>query len=295
MDKVRAAALMPATMGPDRTDAPMLSRSMKLRAVAWDIDGTLVDSEPLHHEALVHGTLRWGVDLSDLPSQAFRGLHVGDVWAKLRHRMPEDLTQAEWHAAVIGHYVEHRSRVTHIPGAVATIEALAALGIPQVCVSNSNGPVIQANLDSLGVARHMRFVISLDDVSAGKPDPEPYRTACERLGLPPASVLAVEDSVTGATSASRAGLPVAFVSLIDEPAPPAASAIADLRSIAALFGGDPGLTGPAPGQRQCSRYSVWTVLTSLGEISRLCATRIECRGPSMLVFQNARKLFSSGK
>jgi HAD superfamily hydrolase (TIGR01509 family) len=215
----------------------VLSRSMNLRAVAWDVDGTLVDSEPLHHEALVHGTRRWGVDLSDLPSQAFRGLHMEDVWAALRHRLPDDLTPADWHASILSHYIEHRARIAHIPGAVATIEALAARGIPQVCVSNSGRAVIAAHLDALGVARHMRFIVSLDDVSAGKPDPEPYRTACEGLDLPPASVLAVEDSVTGALSASRAGLPVAFVSLTEEAAPAGAAAIADLSAISDLFAG----------------------------------------------------------
>ncbi|WP_216073394.1 hypothetical protein, partial [Acinetobacter baumannii] len=61
------------------------------RAVAWDIDGTLVDSEPRHHRALLAASLRWGADFSDLPDQAFRGVHMGDVWDVLRHRLPGDL------------------------------------------------------------------------------------------------------------------------------------------------------------------------------------------------------------
>ncbi len=61
-----------------------------IRAIAWDIDGTLIDSEPLHHEALVHASLQFGVDLRDLPSEAYQGVHIGDVWIALRDRLPQD-------------------------------------------------------------------------------------------------------------------------------------------------------------------------------------------------------------
>ena len=208
---------------------------MSFAAIAWDVDGTLVDSEPLHHAALLAGTRHWGVDLSDLSDQAFRGVHMGDVWTALRPRLPDDLEQAKWLAASETHYIDNRFALAGLPGAIETIEALAARGIPQVCVSNSSRPIVEANLDALGIARHMSFVITIDDVAAGKPDPEPYRMACARLGLPASSVLAVEDSVTGAISAHRAGLTVAFC------APPADDLLrdtiltTDLRDLIGLF------------------------------------------------------------
>jgi HAD superfamily hydrolase (TIGR01509 family) len=193
------------------------TRISKLRAVAWDVDGTLVDSEPLHHAALLAGSRRWDVDLSDLPGEAFRGIHMGDVWTMLRPRLPESLAQAEWMAAITDHYIDNRRSLAPLPGALETIEALAARNIPQVCVSNSHRRIVEANLDALGIASHMRFLVAIDDVAAGKPDPEPYRRACAKLGLEPGAVLAVEDSATGALSAFRAGLPVAFC--IAPPAP----------------------------------------------------------------------------
>ena len=81
-----------------------------------------------------------------------------------------------------------------------------ALGVAQACVSNSGRAVVDANLDALGIRQTMAFSISLDDVSAGKPDPEPYREAARRFALPPAAVVAVEDSGAGARSARAAGL-----------------------------------------------------------------------------------------
>jgi HAD superfamily hydrolase (TIGR01509 family) len=65
---------------------------------------------------------------------------------------------------------------------------------------------VDANLAALGILDHISFSISLDDVAEGKPSPIPYHLACARLGAEPATVLAIEDSRSGALSARRAGL-----------------------------------------------------------------------------------------
>ena len=56
------------------------------RAVAWDIDGTLIDSEPLHQRALVAASAALGDDLSDIEPEAFRGVHAVDIWKALKPR-----------------------------------------------------------------------------------------------------------------------------------------------------------------------------------------------------------------
>jgi HAD superfamily hydrolase (TIGR01509 family) len=180
------------------------------RAVAWDVDGTLVDSEPLHHRALLAASLERGVDLSDLPDQHFRGLHVADVWTALRPRMPADLDRAEWFAAINAYYIANSADLKPLAGVVETIATLAARGVDQVCVSNSHRPVVRANLEALGLSAYIAFAITLEDVHNGKPDPEPYRCAVERLQLQPNEVLAVEDSKTGVVSAIAAGMSVAL-------------------------------------------------------------------------------------
>jgi len=84
------------------------------------------------------------------------------------------------------HRKQRRSKP--LPGVVQTVAALAARGIPQVCVSNSNRPLTRANLAALGLSSYLAFAISLDDVSNGKPDPEPYLRVVERLQLQPNEV-----------------------------------------------------------------------------------------------------------
>ena len=72
----------------------------RLRAVAWDIDGTLADSEGLHHRALTAVSAALGADLSDLPDRAFTGVHMLDVWTALRPRFPTTLSREAWLAAI---------------------------------------------------------------------------------------------------------------------------------------------------------------------------------------------------
>jgi HAD superfamily hydrolase (TIGR01509 family) len=129
-----------------------------------------------------------------------------DVWEALRPRFPRRLAETEWLGAIEDFYVAHRAEIAPMPEAVETIRILTELGAMQVCVSNSGRRVVDANLQALGVGEHIRFSISLDDVAAGKPNPEPYLSACRKLRLEPAEVVAVEDSPSGARSARAAGL-----------------------------------------------------------------------------------------
>jgi len=205
-----------------------------MRAVAWDIDGTLIDSEPLHHRALLAASLALGTDLSDLPDQAFRGIHMHEVWDLLRPRLRENLTQDEWLRAIDEHYAANLDALVPIVDAVATVRALDAIGVPQACVSNSGRAVVDANLAALGIADIIRFSISFDDVTEGKPSPQPYLLACERLGLPPGEVVAVEDSRSGALSARRAGLVVVGYAPQDAPLEDVDASISDFTQFAGL-------------------------------------------------------------
>jgi HAD superfamily hydrolase (TIGR01509 family) len=180
-----------------------------LRAVAWDIDGTLVDSEGLHHRALSAVSANHGADLSDLPDRAFSGIHILDVWTALRPRFSSALAREQWLAEIDVFYARHAAEIAPMPEAIASVREISARGLPQVCVSNSNRAIVDANLDALGLGEAFAFSLSLDDVAAGKPDPAPYREACRRLALAPKTVLAVEDSIAGMRSARAAGLFVA--------------------------------------------------------------------------------------
>ncbi|EKF20623.1 HAD family hydrolase [Nitratireductor pacificus] len=180
-----------------------------LLAVAWDIDGTLIDSEPLHHRALLAASTAHGVDLSGDPKDRFVGVHMNDVWTALQPLYPPSLSRERWQTAINRFYCEAASSLEPMPNARRVIETLSGLGVPQICVSNSGRAVVDANIARLGIAPFLAGAISLDDLTNGKPAPEGYLLAAQRLGVPAQAVLAVEDSGTGLAAARAAGLSTA--------------------------------------------------------------------------------------
>ena len=191
------------------SNTPPAAPQRGLKAVAWDIDGTLIDSEGLHQRALMACSAKLGADLSDITEDEFRGVHLSEIWTKLAPRFRADVDRARWVNAIHDYYIERTSELQAIEGARETVAALAELGVLQGCVSNSGRRIVDANLAALGLDRYFGFTLSFNDFERGKPDPAPFRLAAQRFGLPPAAVVAVEDSATGALSARRAGLFVA--------------------------------------------------------------------------------------
>ena len=185
-------------------------KASHLKAVAWDIDGTLVDSEPLHLRALIAVSKRYDLDLSGEPDARFRGVHMSNVWRALAGQYPDDLTEEAWNGEIMEWYVAHAEGLEAMPGALETVKTLAERGIAQICVSNSSRKIVDTNIRTLGIAPHLVGSVSFSDVKRGKPDPEPYVHAVSALGVARETVLAVEDSATGALSGRRGGLNVAF-------------------------------------------------------------------------------------
>ncbi|MFT3688062.1 HAD family hydrolase [Paenirhodobacter sp.] len=180
-----------------------------ISGIAWDVDGTLVDSEPVHHRGLIAVCLELGVDLRADPPERFLGMNQDAIWAVLAPQMPEGIDRAGWKTRLQDHFVAAVHEAHPMPGALDVMRAFAEAGIAQVAVSNSGRRVMEASLSTHGMAPFLRGMVSFDDVTHGKPDPEPYRKGLALLGLPAQQVLAVEDSGTGARSARTAGLRLA--------------------------------------------------------------------------------------
>ena len=183
-------------------------------AVAWDVDGTLVDSEPLHLQALQAVCAAHAVDLSEFGPTPFVGIGIHEVWRLLARRFGAALGSADaqreqaFRHAVAEHYRCGAGSLQPTPGAIEALQALADQGVPMGAVSNSEGAIVEANLQAIGARELMRFVITLDDVAQAKPHAEPYLRAVAALGLPATQVVAVEDSASGLQSARAADLRV---------------------------------------------------------------------------------------
>lgn len=188
-----------------------------VRAVALDVDGTLVDSEPMHLRALQAACRSYHVDISDHGPAPFIGVSIGDVWRLLAPRFAgalghhDDQGERVFRQSVTSHYLAHAHEVPVLPGARRAVEHLAREGIALAAVSNSERAIVEANLRAVAAQARFDAVISLDDVRDPKPSPEPYQRALALLGVPAREAWAIEDSPSGARSARAAGLHVLVV------------------------------------------------------------------------------------
>lgn len=183
---------------------------MTPKAVFWDMDGTLTDSEPLHEAALIAALGSAGVTPpSDLHERVL-GVSARPVYEMLRDEHGLDLPFEEWIVRKYDHYLSLVAGLKPRPGAVEIFNELRARGVAQAVVSNSDRLVVDANLRAVGLSYPGIRTVSRNDVREGKPHPEPFLRAAWLAGVDPADAVAVDDSWTGVTAALAAGMKTIF-------------------------------------------------------------------------------------
>jgi HAD superfamily hydrolase (TIGR01509 family) len=180
---------------------------MKYDVVMWDVDGTIIDSEALYNEAIRYASKHCGAPIDHISDEELCGLHMQDVWTLIQQTTQLTHGYSHWLNLLEDFYIDNQSKLEPIENSTEIIRLFHANGIEQVCVSNSSRKIIDINLARIGIQNEIKFIISVDDVEKGKPDPEPYLRALTQFQGKKA--LAVEDSRTGAISANAANITVA--------------------------------------------------------------------------------------
>jgi len=183
---------------------------MTPKAVYWDMDGTLIDSEPLHEQSLVAALRSVGVEPPvDLHARVV-GQAARPVYEVLREQFGLGLEFDDWINLKYNHYMRHAPGLLPREGAMEIFRDLKASGVIQAIVSNSDRMVVDVNLRAVGLHEPAMKTISRNDVRNGKPDPEPYLRAAWLTGIDPADTVVMEDSVTGAIAGVAAGMRTIF-------------------------------------------------------------------------------------
>ena len=185
---------------------------MTIRAVVFDMDGVLVDSEPFGFEAMRRVMARYGLPYGEAENAEFLGRTTLDSCRilKTRHRLPEsEETLADWY--VEGMLEQIASGPIPMAGVPEVLRGVRAAGYQLALASSAEPRVIDANLDALGLRPLFEAVVSGTQVARGKPAPDVFLAAAERLGVPPAACLVVEDSRNGLLAAKAAGMRCAVV------------------------------------------------------------------------------------
>ncbi|ESX48264.1 HAD family phosphatase [Mesorhizobium sp. C416B] len=183
---------------------------MTPKAVFWDMDGTLVDSEPLHEAALVAALRSVGITPPADLHERVLGVAAAPVYEMLRSEFGLDLPFDDWIVRKYDQYMPMAETLKPRPGAIEVFNELRALGVQQAVVSNSDRVIVDANLSAVGLIYPGMRTISRNDVREGKPHPEPFLRAAWLAGVDPSDAVAVDDSVTGATSGLAAGMRTIF-------------------------------------------------------------------------------------
>ncbi|MFI8204243.1 HAD family hydrolase [Streptomyces sp. NPDC085937] len=177
-------------------------------AVVFDLDGTLVDSEPNYFEAGRRTLAEYGVpDFSWAEHERYVGISTRETITDWRSRYGLSATVDELVAVKNRHYLElARTKTDVFPQMRAFVERLAGEGVPLAVASGSSAEAIDAILSGTGLDAYLRTVVSADEVPHGKPAPDVFLEAARRLGAQPADCVVVEDAAPGAAAAHAAGM-----------------------------------------------------------------------------------------
>jgi HAD superfamily hydrolase (TIGR01509 family) len=221
----------------------------KVHAVVFDMDGLLFDTEALYRDVVIATALEAGHDvpldfyLSTIgtPLQGTReafvqrygaGFDFDGFWAKTTQRFAKT--------------VETELRLK--AGVVELLGLLDELALPRAIATSSHHEHARHHLTAFGLTDRFRVVIANGDYARGKPHPEPFLKAAERLGVEPAHCLALEDSYHGVRAASSAGMMTVMVPDLMMPTPEmemlCAHIAADLHAVCSLMKAGP--RGDAP-------------------------------------------------
>jgi HAD superfamily hydrolase (TIGR01509 family) len=181
-------------------------------AILFDLDGTLVDSERENVESVVRAARRWGAELTETE----RAFVIGHSWTDIHALIVGDHGLAVTMREMIDAAVDEKRTIMAaegyraLPGAVAAVRRLGRRSKLAVVSGASRVEVVDA-LASLGVTDAFALVLGAEDYRRGKPAPDGYAMALERLGAAPGRSLAIEDATPGIRSAKAAGARVVAV------------------------------------------------------------------------------------
>jgi HAD superfamily hydrolase (TIGR01509 family) len=207
-----------------------------LRAVIFDLDGVLVDSETAWDEARRELVDSSGGTWRPEATRAMMGMSSVEWSRYLRDELGVPMTPDEISDAVVARLERrYREHLPLIPGALEAVERLAGRW-PLGLASSANRPIIELVLRESGLAERFQATVSSEEVPRGKPAPDVYLEVARRLAVDPAGSVAVEDSSNGLRAAAAAGMRVIAIPTRAFPPDADALALADavLESIDAL-------------------------------------------------------------
>lgn len=179
----------------------------KTEAVIWDMDGVIADTAPYHFSAWQETFRRRGVKFTEEDFRHSFGLRNDTIISNILGETPQGEIEAiarekeETFRSLIG------QRVKPLPGVIALIRLLRENGFKMAIASSTPIENIRLVTGGLGIENCFQAIVSSQDVTEGKPSPQAFLLAAQRLGVEPKNCLVIEDAVAGITAAKKASMP----------------------------------------------------------------------------------------
>jgi HAD superfamily hydrolase (TIGR01509 family) len=187
------------------------------RALLFDLDGTLAETDSLHLPTWVDALEPYGVEVDE---EFYRDKISGRSTAEIVRELLPELTDEQGRAigdAKEASFRERASELEPLPGLVDFVERGRKRGMRIALVTNAPEENVKMILLALKLRDFFDTVVLADEVEAVKPDPAPYRAALEKTGVPAEEALAFEDSISGISSSVAAGIPTVGIASSQEP------------------------------------------------------------------------------
>jgi HAD superfamily hydrolase (TIGR01509 family) len=184
----------------------MTSKSEELRAVVFDLDGLLVNSEDLYEQAGETVLRRRGKTYDAALREQMMGRPVVDALQLMIdcHSLTDPLEDLMCECREVLEALMATS-LAPMPGVEELLDQLQAENVPVAVATSATREYADHVLTRLNLKHRFRFILTADDIARGKPDPEVYLLAAKRLGIAPFQMLVLEDSANGCRAAVAAG------------------------------------------------------------------------------------------
>jgi len=187
-------------------------------AVIFDMDGLLFDTEALWQEALLSAAAEGGRVIPDEVYNKSIGVRRSQCRSLFLEHFGDDFRFDDFHADWTRHFwLISESKLAQKPGVPELLETLDRLRLPRAIATSSSRATVERHLAAHGLTDRFDQLVCRGDYEHGKPAPDPFLTAAERLGVEPALCLALEDSHVGVRSAAAAGMMTVMVPDLLEP------------------------------------------------------------------------------
>lgn len=183
--------------------------AMKLKGVIFDMDGVIVNSEPVHFAAETEILNSLGIFMSKEELHKFVGLAMDKFWMRMKSAYPLKQSVEEllaYDTKIRTFYFSNYKNFETLPGVRRLMENIKSFSVPMALASSSHPNLIDIVLERLDYEKFFSYRISGFDIKRGKPDPDIFLSAAEKLGTAPGYTVVIEDSGNGVLAAKAAGM-----------------------------------------------------------------------------------------